>query len=112
MSDQGPTFLSSFWHELFKLQVFVVHYSTAYYPQSNGQSEVVSNCLESYLWWMANKLSHTWLTWFPLAKYWYKTNYHSSIKMTSFEALYGYVVPIHIPYFPHDSISTKVDTMF
>ncbi|GAA0185392.1 hypothetical protein LIER_32679 [Lithospermum erythrorhizon] len=37
-----------------------------------------------------------WSKWFPLAEYWYNTNFHSSLKLTPFEALYGYR-PQHLP---------------
>ena len=52
---------------------------------------------------------HTWSRWLGLAEYWYNTTYHSSIKMTPFEALYGYAPPLHVPYFPGDSNVEAVD---
>jgi hypothetical protein len=35
-----------------------------------------------------------WLGWLPLAEWWYNTNYHTSLKCTLFEALYGYNPPL------------------
>lgn len=73
--------------------------------------EAVNSCLEDYLHCMAGELLLTWLYWLPLAEYWYNTNFHSSIQMMPFEALYGHPPPLHIPYFSKDSTMSKVDTM-
>jgi hypothetical protein len=35
-----------------------------------------------------------WISWLPLAEYWYNTNYHTTLKSTPFEALYGYAPPL------------------
>ncbi|GKC76846.1 reverse transcriptase [Tanacetum coccineum] len=39
-----------------------------------------------------------WSKWLPLAELWYNSNYHSAIKTTHFEALYGQPPLVHVPY--------------
>jgi hypothetical protein len=31
-----------------------------------------------------------WVSWLPMAEWWYNTNHHSSMGITPFKALYGY----------------------
>ncbi|RVW25194.1 Transposon Tf2-11 polyprotein [Vitis vinifera] len=107
--DRDPIFTSVFWQEFFKLQGVSLQLSTTYHPQTDGQTEVVNRCIETYLRCMAGDNPGQWANWISLAEFWYNTSYHSSLKMSPFEALYGYAPPLQIPYFPKDSNVEAVD---
>ena len=57
----------------------------------------------NYLRCMCNEhLSH-WSDWLSTVELWYNTNFHTSLQLTPFEALYGYK-PVYLPLGPyHDS---------
>ena len=109
VSDRDPIFLSELWKELFRVHGVDLRYSTAYHPQTDGQTEVTNKTLETYLRCMTAEAPKTWSKWLALAEWWYNTTYHSAIKSTPFEIVYGQPPPLHLPYLPGESSSTLVD---
>ena len=83
-------FVSQFWKEFFKAYKVNLKFSTAYHPQTDGQSERVNQCLEMYLRCAVHDSPQTWKSWLPLAELWYNTSLHSSLGCTPFKALYGH----------------------
>ncbi|GJT86165.1 putative reverse transcriptase domain-containing protein [Tanacetum coccineum] len=63
--------------------------STAYHPQTDGQSERTIQTLEDMLLACVIDFGKGWVRHFPLAEFSYNNSYHASIKATSFEVLYG-----------------------
>nr|GFC16160.1 putative reverse transcriptase domain-containing protein [Tanacetum cinerariifolium] len=63
--------------------------STAYHPETDGQSERTIQTLEDMLRACVIDFGKCWVNHFPLVKFSYNNNYHASIKAAPFKALYG-----------------------
>ena len=100
VSDRDATFTSLFWSELFRLQGTDLAMSSAYHPQLDGQTEIVNKSLEQYLRAFTSDRPHQWVTWLSLAEFWYNTSFHTSLKLSPFKALYGYLAPKLLSYIP------------
>ncbi|KAL0394552.1 UNVERIFIED_CONTAM: Transposon Ty3-G Gag-Pol polyprotein [Sesamum latifolium] len=55
------------------------------------------------------KRQKEWVQWLPLAEWWYNTSYHSGIKTTPYEVVYGQTPPLHVPYIQFSSSIDLVD---
>jgi hypothetical protein len=71
-----------------------LHLSSAYHPQTDGQTERVNQCLENYLRCKCFNTPKRWFHWLSLAEWWYNTSFHTSLHMTPFQALYGFAPPL------------------
>ena len=67
--------------------------NTSYHPQTDGQTEAVNKCLETYLKCFTLEKKHLWVKWLLLTEWWYNTNYHATTNMTPYEAVYGQLPP-------------------
>jgi len=109
ISDRDPIFISHFWREFFKLSGTKLKMSSAYHPQTDGQSEVVNRCVEQYLWCFVHQQPTKWNSLLPWAEFWYNTTYHASTGMTPFQALYGRLPPTIPHYHIGMSLVNEVD---
>lgn len=90
ISDRDCIFTSNLWSELFKLTDTQLRMSSAYHPQTDGQTERVNQCLETFLRCFVHACPRKWFRWLALAEFWYNTTPHSALGTTPFEALYGH----------------------
>ncbi|GJR69440.1 reverse transcriptase domain-containing protein [Tanacetum coccineum] len=87
--DCGLKFESHFWRSLQKALGTSLDMSTAYHPQTDGQSEITIQTLEDMLRACVIEFGNGWVRHLPLVKFSYNNSYHTSIKAAPFEALYG-----------------------
>ncbi|GJS95018.1 putative reverse transcriptase domain-containing protein [Tanacetum coccineum] len=87
--DRDPRFASIFWRSLQNALGTNLDMSTAYHPQTDGQSERTIQTLEDMLRACAIDFGKGWVNHLPLVEFSYNNSYHASIKAAPFEALYG-----------------------
>lgn len=79
VSDQDLVFISNFWESFFKLNDFLLCHSSTYYPQFDGQTEVLNHTLEHFLLSFVRDKPTSWVKWLPWAEWLYNTTYHSAL---------------------------------
>ncbi|GJY95216.1 putative reverse transcriptase domain-containing protein [Tanacetum coccineum] len=89
ISDQDSHFMSNSWRSLQKALGTNLDMSTAYRPQTDGQSERTIQTLEDMLRAYVIDFGSSWDRHFPLVEFSYNNSYHASIKAAPYEALYG-----------------------
>ena len=89
VSDRRATFTSVFWQELHKALGTRLDFSTAFHPQTDGQSERTIQTLEDMLRMCVMDFGGQWDIHLPLIEFAYNNSYHASIEMAPYEALYG-----------------------
>ena len=89
ISDRDGRFTSNFWQSLQDLFGTNLDMSTAYHPQTDGQSERTIQTLEDMLRACSIDFRNGWDVHLPLIEFSYNNSYHASIKAAPFEALYG-----------------------
>jgi hypothetical protein len=97
-SDRDPVFTSNFWKELFRLSGIEFLMCTSYHPKTDGQTEIINKGLQAYLKSFSSDKPKDCICWIPLTEWSYNTSIHTSTKISSFEAMYGYPPPVLLPY--------------
>ncbi|KAI3773867.1 hypothetical protein L1987_48406 [Smallanthus sonchifolius] len=89
ISDRDARFTSRFCQLLHKALGTRLDMSTAYHPQTDGQTERTIQTLKDMLRACVIDFGNTWESHLPLVEFSYNNSYHTSIKAAPFEALYG-----------------------
>lgn len=89
-SDRGNIFISKLTKEMNAFLGIRTQSSTAYHPQTDGQSEITNKSVEQYLRHFVSYKQDDWNDLLPIAEFSYNNNFHVSIGMSLFKANYGF----------------------
>src|SRR4029077_763570 len=90
VTDRDTVFTSKLWTEVMRLLDVSQDMSTAYHPQTDGQTERVNQVLEQYLRTYCAWDQKNWVELLPYAEFCYNNTVHSATKVTPYFANFGY----------------------
>jgi len=111
VSDRDPVFTGNVWRDLFKMAGVTLRMSTAFHPQTDGQSEVVDKVIAMYLRCVTGDRPRAWVDWLSWAEYCYNTSFHTALRATPFEVVYGRSPPAILPYRPGTARTEAADAL-
>jgi hypothetical protein len=97
ISDRDLQFASNVIRELCAILGIKQNISSAYHPQTDGQSERTNQSLEQYLRLYCGTQQNQWADWLPIAQYTRNAWPNATTKKTPFELIMGYVPKAHQP---------------
>jgi len=77
VSDRDPVFTSAFWKELFSLAGVKLQFTSAFHPQSDGQSEATNKIIAMYLRCLTGVCPRQWVRWLPWVEFGYNSSYQA-----------------------------------
>jgi len=104
ISDRDSRFLGHFWKSLWGLMDTKLKHSTAFHPQTNGQTEVVNRTMVRLLRGYNSKHPRTWDASLPYLQFAFNRAIHSSTLKSPFEVCLGY-----LPSSPFDMVFSVGD---
>ena len=69
ISDRGRPFVSHFWEQLTTRLKISADFPTAYYPETDGQTEIMNSVFEQYLRAYVNYFQNDWAFWLSSAEF-------------------------------------------
>jgi transposase InsO family protein len=90
VSDRDTRITSKFWAEVCTYSLIKRRMSTAFHPQTDGQTEILNRILENYLRAYTSLEQMNWTKLLRSAEFTYNNSLSSTTKTTPFMALYGY----------------------
>jgi len=94
VTDCGKEFTSRFWKRVCSHLRINHRLSTAFHPQTDGQTERQNQTMEQYLPAFCNYEQDNWVELLPLAEFAYNNSVHHSTRMMPFWANYHYHPPM------------------
>jgi hypothetical protein len=90
VSDRDPRFTSQFWSDLCYYAKITKRMSTAFHPQTDGQTERQNQTLQEYLRSFCTTCQTKWAAKLPIAEFAYNNSVHSAHGHTPFRVVLGY----------------------
>jgi hypothetical protein len=90
VSDRGTQFVSAFWKHLCRILNTRAQLSTAWHPESDGQTERMNAILEQYLRAYVSYLQDDWTDWLASAEFAGNSQVSETTRVSPFFALYGF----------------------
>jgi hypothetical protein len=90
VSDRDSRFTSNVWQEFLRLSGIRPRMSTAFHPQTDGQTERLNQTIEAYLRAFVGKEQNDWVSLLPMAEFAYNNSVTSGNGMSPFYANYGF----------------------
>ena len=88
ISDRDAKFTSKFWTTMFQSLDTLLSLSSAYHPETDGQTERVNQVIEDMLRSYCSQQPCLWLKYLPLVEFAYNSLPHKNLGMSPFKALY------------------------
>jgi len=89
VSDRDPLFISSFWQDLFRLSGTHLRMSSAYHPQTDGQTEVMNRIIEQYFRAFVHRRPGVWGKLLPWVEWSHNSSWNIGTGSTPFEITFG-----------------------
>jgi hypothetical protein len=89
ISDRGPVFNNKYIRALYERLGIKAHFSSAYHPQTNRQTERMNPGIKQYLRAYSGMYQKDWVRWLPMAEFAYNNAVHSATGTSPFKCLYG-----------------------
>jgi len=89
VSDRGPQFAAELTKELNQMLEIKTKLSTAFHPQTDGQTERMNQELEQYLRFFIEHRQRDWPEWLAAAEFAINNKVHTATKVSPFMANYG-----------------------
>lgn len=108
-SDRGTQFTARFWKELCKHLGIEARMSTAFHPETDGQTERLNAVMEQYLRGYVSYQQNDWVKWLPMAEFSANNQVSASTKATPFFANFGFHPRFTVTIKPTDKTPPSLD---